>query len=339
MGKLNVNKTLVVDLYSGEYARKHIGHEDLNLIENPVDGNFYGYCPPWDGVAIGKLGAKKDAEYIDDITVVYVRKREGSNNRVIIAFCLNARVFRKAQSGDKLNRLIDEDGEIKTATFSIMSDNLYDLKTRLNKFEIKIQDYNNYMFRKQRFYSGTYPELDNKIISYLENYLETKSLLDNDDSEEQEEIQMAEPASLQEIQDSAKKPLCIANGNHGKVIAKDSRITKSVLLATKYTCAINPTHKTFITKNKVPYMEGHHLIPCTVTNSEYFWKKFNKNIDCFENIVCLCPNCHREVHYGEWDNKSEKIKAMFKKQEAMLKRIGVFISEEELLSLYKNKDS
>lgn len=335
MKKLNADKMLVVDLYSGEYARKHIGHEALNLIENPVDGNFYGYCPPWDGVAIDKLGAKNNAEDIDNITIVYVRKKDGSNNREIIAFCLNARVFKHAQSGDRLNRFIDKDGEIKTATYSIKSDNMYNLRTRLNKFEIKIKDYNNYMFRKQRFYGGKYPELDEKIISYLEDFLEPKELLDSDDCEEQEEIQISKSASSQEVQDSVKKPLCIVNGNHGKIIAKDSRITKSALIAAKYTCVINPTHKTFITKNGVLYMEGHHLIPCTVTNSEYFWKKFKKNIDCFENIVCLCPNCHREVHYGEWECKSEKIKIMLKKQEDRLKNAGVFITEEKLLSLYR----
>lgn len=335
MKKINADKMLIVDLYSGEYAKKYIGHEDLNLDKNSIDGDFYGYCPPWDGVVISKLGATRNMEYIDNITIVYVRKKKGSNNREIIAFCLNARVFKHPQSGIDLNRFIDKDGDIKVATYSIKSDNMYDLRNRFNKFEIKIKDYNNYMFRRQRFYGGKYPELDKKIIYYLENILDNKDLLDNDDSEEQEEIQMSEPANAQEIQDSAKKPLCIVRGNHGEIIAKNSKITKSALIASKYSCAINLTHKTFITKNGVPYMEGHHLIPCTVTNSQYFWQKFKKNIDCFENIVCLCPNCHREVHYGNWDGKSEKIKVMLKRQEDKLKSIGISITEKDLLSLYK----
>ena len=335
MKKLNANKLLVVDLESGEYIKNHIGCECFNLCKNPVDGKFYGYCPPWDGVAIDRFGAKNDVEYIDNITIVYVRKKKGCNNREIIAFCLNATVFKHAQSGVELNRFIDENGEIKAVTYSIRSDNVYDLENNFNKFEIRIKDYNNYMFRKQRFYGGKYPELDEKIVSYLEDFLEPKELLDNDGCEEQEEIQMLEPANLQEVRDSAKKPLCIVNGNHGKIIAKNGKITKSALIESKYTCAIDPTHKTFITKNGVPYMEGHHLIPCTVKNSNEFWAKFEKNIDCFENIICLCPNCHREVHYGEWNCKSEKIRIMLEKQKDKLKSIGVYITEEKLLELYK----
>lgn len=335
MNKIDVNKLLVVDLYSGEYARKYIGHEDLNLDKNLLDGNYYGYCPPWDGVVISKLGAKKSDEYIDGITVVYVRKKEGSNDREVIGFCQNARVFRNPQSGEELNRFVKKGEDIKSATYSIKSENLFDLTNSSNKFEIRLKDYKVHMFRRQRFYGGTYPELDEKIISYLEDYLEPKLLLDNDDSDEQEEIQLSEPASKKEIKDSANRALCIVSGKHGKSIAKNSRLSKSSLIQANYTCTVNPNHKTFITKNGVFYMEGHHLIPCTVTNSISFWDKFGKNIDCVENIVCLCPNCHREVHYAEWESKSIVLKAIYKQHKDKLNEAGIIISEEELLSLYR----
>ena len=55
-----------------------------------------------------------------------------------------------------------------------------------------------------------------------------------------------------------------------------------------------------------------------------------------ENIVSICPNCHREIHYGEWKSKSEKIKLLFRKQQDKLKQIGILITEDELLKLYKN---
>jgi len=338
MYNLNTKRMIVVDLYAGSYNEKNIGHELFNLIKNPVDGNFYGYCPPRDGIAITKFGASNNEEYIDDVLVVYVSKKDKSNNREIIAFCLSARIFKTGQSGEGLSRnFIDKDGKEIISTYSVKSDNLYNLKSRFNKFEIKINDYNNKMFRKQRFYGGTYSELDKRIIDYIESVLENKALLDNDDSEEQEEIQIAEPASSEVIQNSSDKPLFIENGSQGKTIVKDSRISKSALIDAKYICIINTAHKTFITKHKITYMEGHHLIPCTVTNSEYFMKKFNKNIDCFENIVCVCPNCHREVHYGEWASKSEKIRIMFRKQQEKLKRVGLLITEDELLNLYKKE--
>jgi hypothetical protein len=338
MYNLDSKKMIVVDLNAGSYIEKNTGHELFNLIKNPIDGYFYGYCPPWDGVNITKFGARNNDDYIDDVLVVYVSKKVKSNNREIIAFCLNARIFKTGQSGKGLSRnFTDKDGKEVISSYSVKSDNLYSFNNRFNKFEIKINDYNNKMFRKQRFYGGTYPKLDEKIIDYILSVLETKRFLDNDDNEEQEEIQISEPASSEIIQNSSDKPLNIENGNHGKIIVKDSRISKSALIDAKYTCAINAAHKTFITKHKTPYMEGHHLIPCTVMNSQYFMEMFNKNIDCFENIVSVCPNCHREIHYGEWNSKSEKIRIIYRKQQKKLNRVGILITENELLNLY-NKE-
>lgn len=165
------------------------------------------------------------------------------------------------------------------------------------------------MFRKQRVYGGKYPELDKEILSYLTTLLTNEILLDNDN--DQNEIQNSEPANLIETQRSCIRPLAIVNCSQGKIIAKDSRIAKAALLAADFKCIIDPQHKTYLTKRKVQYMEGHHLIPCTVANSEHFYGRFSKNIDCFENIVSLCPNCHRELHFGEWKAKSEKIKLLF----------------------------
>ncbi|MFA6201416.1 MAG: HNH endonuclease, partial [Bacteroidales bacterium] len=296
--KLDARKMIIVDLNSGSYNKTNKGHELFNLTQNPIDNNYYGYCPPHDGIVINKLGAKKLDDYIDGILVIYVTKKLKSNNREIIAFCLNARVFKEGQSGDNLARNFkNNDGQKKIATYSVLSDNLIDLSSRLNKFEIKINDYNNQMFRMQRVYGGTYPKLDKKIIIYLEEILENKVLLDNDNNELQEEIQNSEPATKEEIEKSANKPLSFGSSSQGKTITKDNRLSKSALKSTNYTCVVNPNHKTFFTKQGVQYMEGHHLIPCTVTNGEYFMEKFNKNIDCFENIVCVCPNCHREIHY------------------------------------------
>jgi hypothetical protein len=338
MYNLDSKRMIVVDLNSGSYNKKNIGHELFNLDKNPIDCNFYGYCPPYDGVAITKFGASSKDQYIDDVLVVYVCKKANSNNREIIAFCLSARLFKTGQSGEGLSRqFIDKDKKSVVSTYSVESDNLYNLKNRFNKFEIKISEYKNQMFRKQRFYGGTYPDLDKKIIEYIASVLEDKAILDNDDVDVQEDIQISQPANLEVIQNSSNKPLYIENGNHGKIIVKDSRISKSALIDAKYTCAIDISHKTFITRNKLPYMEGHHLIPCTVMNSEYFMKRFNKNIDCFENIVSVCPNCHREIHYGEWNSKSEKIRILFRKQQLRLKSVGILITEDELLKLYKRE--
>lgn len=335
MDKLKIDKFVVVDLYSGSYTKKNKGHEIFNLVKNDVTDKYYGYCPPTDGLNIRELGANSADIFIDDILVVYVQKKGNSSNREIIAFSANSRVYKTGQPGKGLNRAIeDNDGKLKVCSYSVMSDNLYDLRNSLNKFEIVINDYSNKMFRNQKIYCGKYPKLDKKIKAYIKKIVHTEKI-DSDDMYEQEEIQRADPADSTEIDSAVNADLNIANNKQVNIIIKNSRVSKRALLDANYTCSIDKKHKTFQTNRNVPYMEGHHLIPCTVQNSEFFKKKFDKNIDCYVNIVCLCPNCHREIHFGEWENKSKKIKLLYTKQKEKLKNIGISITEEELLNLYK----
>lgn len=81
-------------------------------------------------------------------------------------------------------------------------------------------------------------------------------------------------------------------------------------------------------------MEGHHLIPCTSSNAELFWSKFKRNIDCVENIICLCPTCHRRIHFGSKEERDTIIKSLYQKQISSLKAVGLDIAFEELLALY-----
>lgn len=336
MNIVDPTKLIVVDLNSGSYAETNIGHELFNLEKNPIDNYYYGYTPPRDVIAIEKLGAKKNDEYTDGVLVVYVSKRKHSSNREIIAFCLNARVYRTGQPGKELNRIfIDNDGQHQVASFTIRSNNLFDLRDLYNKFEININAYNKMMFRKQRFYAGKYPNLEKNIIEYVESIVENSQMLDDDGDFEQEHIHRAEPADSKTIKESVNKPPSIINTNRGKIIAKDSRVSKAALKEADYKCIIDSSHKTFNTRHKIPYMEGHHLIPCTVGNSEFYYQKFNKNIDCLENIVSICPNCHRAIHYGDWDSKSEKLRVLYQKQHKKLEAAGIYITEEELFDLYR----
>jgi len=322
---------------SGKYVQERTGHELFNLEKNPVDGRFYGYCPPRDNINIcANFGAKSRSGFVDDILVVYVTKKEKSVDREIIGFMPNARVHGAKQSGEKLSRSFF-DGKSQTdvvVSYSVEGDILIDLRNRANKFKIEAAEYGSYMFRSQRYYGG-HPDLNKKIIAYVEEILGDKDLLD-DDLDDQKEIQRSEPATSQEIKESANRPLYIVEATQGgRSMAKDGRISKAALEQRKYTCQINPKHETFTTARGVPYMEGHHLIPCTLANAEIFWEKFNRNIDCAANIVCICPNCHRAVHFGDKNTKEAMLKLMYEQQTGLLRAAGIKITEKELLNLYK----
>ena len=276
MGILSSKPFVVIDLGSGRYVQTKVGHEYYNLIENS-DGRYYGYCPPHDNIDISNLGAKSSDSSIEDVMVIYTNKIKNSSDRVIAAFTDSATIHRQRIYDEKLERIINQNGQIIQCSYSIESDYLYNLESYPHKFIIEISKYNTYMFRQQRFFKGKYISLDKKIISYLEKYLENNS---------------------------------------------------------NFLCEADPSHQTFMTSKGVPYMEGHHLIPCTAKNAKTFWKRVGKSIDCVENIVCLCPTCHRKIHFGSEAEKRSIIKLLYNKQHSKLKKAGLDISEKEIIGLY-----
>lgn len=85
----------------------------------------------------------------------------------------------------------------------------------------------------------------------------------------------------------------------------------------------------FETKNSRVYLEAHHMIQ--MENSKFF----EKDIDIVENIIPVCPNCHKKLHNA----KPEVIMKMLKlyyansnKQELMRK--GIFVDIETLARFY-----
>ena len=332
--RLNLRKIpfVVVDLYSGRYTIIHKnGHEDYNLEENKIDKKYYGYCPPHGYINISYMGAPKDADKIDGIMVIYTKKLTNSSDRQIIAFCKKATAYNVNLDGSSLKREIKISGETVYCPYSIVSDHMYDLRSYYKKFTIKLSSYNTYMFRKQRFYKGKYEELDTKIIDYLEEYLSKSDFVE--DQVFQDEIQKSSIAAAFE-QDS-KDELSFTDGIRGRQVIKRARISKAALVKASFKCDGDKDHSTFTTIKGNAYMEGHHLIPCTCTNAENFWDKYSVNIDCIENIVSLCPTCHRLVHFGSVKEKNILLEKLYNIQISELNKIGVKISCEDFLKLYE----
>lgn len=88
---------------------------------------------------------------------------------------------------------------------------------------------------------------------------------------------------------------------------KRSTIIKSqVIEAAGYQCEINPNHKTFTAKsNGHQYMEAHHALPMK------YQKNFNSSLDVYANVICLCPICHRLIHYGVSSEKKGVLEKIY----------------------------
>lgn len=326
---------IVIDLYSGRYTNTRVGHEKLNFKWNASAQKYLGYCPPDNNIVIQRFGAKGEDTTVHNVMVIYVRKSENTSNREIIGFTDDATIYRPGITGSrKLGRSIkDKDGSIKYCDYCIESDTLYDLRSLPlpYKFIIRIAEHPK-MFRKQRFYKGTYPELDEKIIKYLEDYLAGSNT--DEDFIEQENIQNA-VLSNEKIEDAKGREPEYNFGAKGKTVKKRPELAKQVLVNSNYKCAVCADHKTFFTRHGVPYMEGHHLIPCTPSNAKDFWEEHGVNIDCIENIVCICPTCHRRIHFGTAADKREVIEKLYEVKKAELESARIKIGLEELEELYQ----
>jgi hypothetical protein len=114
--------------------------------------------------------------------------------------------------------------------------------------------------------------------------------------------------------------------SRGRTLPKRDSIKRiNAAVIADFKCEVNPEHTTFISRaTGKPYVESHHLIPME------FYDEFDNSLDVEENIVCLCSNCHNEIHYGI---DSEKlVRKIYRQRKELLHNAGLDITEDELVS-------
>lgn len=169
-----------------------------------------------------------------------------------------------------------------------------------------------------------------ELLEYINDVF--AEYMDND-FDFQKEIQNVE--CDEDLSDTSKKLPNYREGISGKIVVKKASVSKQALKKAEFKCEFDNSHCTFLTDKGVHYMEGHHLIPCTASNTECFWSENGRNIDCVENIICLCPTCHRRIHFGSKDEKYAIIRNLYNKRKSVLQGVGIDISIDEILELYK----
>jgi hypothetical protein len=95
-------------------------------------------------------------------------------------------------------------------------------------------------------------------------------------------------------------------------------------------------HNSFTSRiTRENFVEAHHLVPM---NAQYIYAPAGISLDVPENIVALCPNCHKMIHLAENVVKSEKIIKLFERRQSRLNASGIDITLNELLNLYFKTD-
>ena len=109
---------------------------------------------------------------------------------------------------------------------------------------------------------------------------------------------------------------------------RDPKLIQSVLENSNHTCFFDETHETFPSTTRPNYVEGHHIIPVSLNDS------FEEELDCEENIIALCPNCHKAMHYATNEYKQKLLKNILNENDDFKK---FDINLEDMKEIYFNK--
>ena len=85
----------------------------------------------------------------------------------------------------------------------------------------------------------------------------------------------------------------------------------------KGVCEVCGTKETFITKDERQYFEVHHLIKMS------YQDRFKVSLDVDSNVVCLCPACHRLLHFGMDQDRKFSLVKIYKQRAVDLNKTGI----------------
>lgn len=115
---------------------------------------------------------------------------------------------------------------------------------------------------------------------------------------------------------------------HATEWRRNGIIKKQAIEIAQYKCEVDPGHVTFIAAATMkPFMEGHHAVPMKAQGM------FNVSLDVYANIVCLCPICHRLLHYGEQSQKKEALEQIYIARDDRLQNSGIRLNKDQFLCI------
>lgn len=97
--------------------------------------------------------------------------------------------------------------------------------------------------------------------------------------------------------------------NAGIKLKRNNELKNIAFERENYTCELCGTKTTFENNNGKEYFEGHHLIMYNISSQS----KYKYNLDVSENIICLCPTCHRKIHYANENTINECVTKLLTK--------------------------
>lgn len=148
------------------------------------------------------------------------------------------------------------------------------------------------------------------------NVVFQSSYIDDDDYAYQQQIEST----------AAKSPVEYV----GMRYARDVNIAYKAIEAGQFKCAVDPNHLTFISAaSGLRYIEAHHLIPLSAHA-----KFASSNLDILENIIPMCPTCHRRVHLEEPSARIGLLLKLLDLRKSALESKGLKVDAATILKIY-----
>lgn len=174
-------------------------------------------------------------------------------------------------------------------------------------------------------------KISDGLLSYILNVTNIKNsdFINNDD--DKEIVNSILDSKKELVDDSSLTPIEERKVGPTVYWKRNSNYKALAIKRADYKCEVDSAHVTFLRRNiNVGYTEAHHLIPLYAQSDERFK---NVNLDCPDNIVSLCSNCHNQLHYGK--NFEDILRILYYKRKDKLRARGINITFEELMEYYK----
>lgn len=86
----------------------------------------------------------------------------------------------------------------------------------------------------------------------------------------------------------------------------------------KYTCEFDTQCRLFQSRcSGKNYLEAHHFIPLA------FQPLFKNSLDTLDNLVALCPFCHRAIHHADVDHTRSLLDSLAKRRKSLFDQYGI----------------
>ncbi len=110
-------------------------------------------------------------------------------------------------------------------------------------------------------------------------------------------------------------------------LKRNPKLAKARFVQQEYQCQISGECRGFVSRSSNKnYLEAHHFIPLV------FQPLFETSLDRIENIVGLCPFCHRAIHHAQEDFTRKLITEILPSTNSLFEIFPLV--EDDIFSLY-----